>query len=209
MKMKENNPSLEEIDERLSSSLPSEPTDGLSVCQRACERLRDLALLKKQLEDELKQVNIAINKMQFEDLPSTFEKYHQMSAFELRANGNMPAMRVSLEEYYRANILASWDQDRRERAFEFLEKRGLGDLIKHELVVHIGLGEEKLYARVVRALRKVSGVVVQDIKSVPWNTLTSWLREVYESGEELGTDELDLIGGTVGKQVIIRAKKEK
>jgi hypothetical protein len=207
--MGNNNPSLEEVDERLTRSQSPEPTDGLSVCERASERLRDLELRKEQLQEELKQVNIAINKLQFEDLPRTFEKYGQMSAFELRARGNLPAMRVSIEDYYRANIVANWKEERREKAFKFLEKRGLGDLIKHELVVHIGLGEKKLYERVVKALSRVKGAAVMDVKSVPWNTLTAWLKEHYESGGELGTDELDLIGGTVGKQVIIKSKKER
>jgi hypothetical protein len=207
--MKENNPSLEDVDERLTRGQSPDLTDGLLVCMRASDKLRELELRRQQLQDELKQVNIAINKMQFEDLPRTFEKYNQMSAFELRAEGNKPAMRVSLEDHYYANISARWDEDRRERAFAYMEKQGLGDLIKHELVIHIGLGEKKLYARVVKALRRVSGIVVQDIKSVPWNTLTSWLKETYDSGEELGTDELDIIGGSVGKQVIIKPKKEK
>lgn len=117
-----------------------------------------------------------------------------------------------LEPYYYANIAADWDPARRRRAFEWLEEHGGGDLIKLNLTYGFRRGE----AALARWLRNLVGAFTRLLPGDPVDlpeptvreevhhqTLTAWLRERVEAGDEV---DLEVLGATVGSVVKVRSR---
>jgi hypothetical protein len=122
-----------------------------------------------------------------------------------------------LENYYHANIKADWPDAQRERAFAYLEKRGDGDLIKTQVVMMFGRTE--LWK--VRWLQATISLLAQELRkageeapeipepyiqmTIPWNTLTAFVKEQVELGAQL---DLDILGASVGQVVKIKKRKK-
>lgn len=146
------------------------------------------------------------------ELPDYLKSIHQdkigLSEFEVD---------LVMENYYHANIKADWPSEKREEAFTYLEDIGSGDLIKTEVVFLFGrkdLKKVRWLQAFIETLRhylaKVGGEPA-DIPeptvgmTVPWNTLTAWVKEQLEGG--LGVD-LEKVGATVGQVVKIKPRKK-
>jgi hypothetical protein len=89
---------------------------------------------------------------------------------------------------------------------DWLEANDAGDLIKNEVVAAFPRGAEdeaKLAADLLR--KRFQMAAVERRRTVHWATLTSWLKEVHQSGDTL--PPLDLIGGTIGRTVKITNTK--
>lgn len=122
-----------------------------------------------------------------------------------------------MEPYYHANIQADWPEEQREKAFNYLETRGDGDLIKTKLEMYFGRSELWKVRWIVATLRllagqlRLAGQETPDIPepfismAVPWNTLTAFVKEQVKAGKPL---ELDTIGATVGRVVKIKPRKK-
>lgn len=117
---------------------------------------------------------------------------------------------VLLEAYYHANISADWDSDRREVAFAHLDSVGGGDIIKTQLSLSAGRGEYDKMQRVAARVRQMlaeedlSAEMTMDL-SVPWNTLTAFVKEQVRAGTVI---DLEKLGATVGSTVKIKKRKE-
>jgi hypothetical protein len=144
--------------------------------------------------------------MEFVTLPDLFSQLN-LTHIGLAKEGNQPPYEAKLKDYYHATIKANWPDERREEALAWVENKGLGDIIKTVITVELGLGTEIIRDSVIQALKQ-SGVHFQEYRTVPWNTLTSALKEMYQRGETLSDNELQTIGATVGKQVKLTAKRE-
>lgn len=125
---------------------------------------------------------------------------------------------ITLSGFAKAGISADWDDERKEKGFTHLIKMGGGDLIRSDLVVSAGKDSleflEKFLMPVVAAVLETHdvGAVVSVKKTVPWNSLTSWVREYEEkraSDDEDTLPELDLdaLGATIGEIVKIKKRK--
>lgn len=122
-----------------------------------------------------------------------------------------------LENYYHANIASDWEPERREAAFKWLEESGNGDLIKTVLSMAFPRRE---YDRARVTYDLLCGLInmLMDAglmegeppepkieMTVPWNTLTAFVREQTEKGEAL---PLETLGATVGRIVKIKPRKK-
>ncbi len=135
---------------------------------------------------------------------------------------------VVMEAYYHANIKAEWPEEQRQKAFDWLEENGHGDLIKTEFYIqfprfmlpvarwlteHVaglrpeltlmeptGRGKNKTIKEVTKVV-EIPGAKVD--LGVPWNTLTAFVKEQVEKGAKL---PLDTLGATVGKIVKIKPR---
>lgn len=131
---------------------------------------------------------------------------------------------VVMEDYYHANIAADWEPERRQKAFDWLEKNGHGDLIKTEFSImfpRFMLPVARWLQEHVKTLRPVLKMTVLSGKkkvmkeqefeipeadvnlTVPWNTLTAFVKEQVTKGAKL---PLDTLGATVGKIVKIKPR---
>jgi hypothetical protein len=152
-----------------------------------------------ELEEQLKEQKQKFNKLVHEEVPSLF-----MEVGVDRVGIPELGYDVVMKDYYHANIAADWPDDRREAAFTWLEREGHGDIIR--LIVSVQFGREEYNkAMLCYDLLKKSGLQPTLQKSVPWNTLTAWLREQVERYARL--PPLELLGATVGKIVKLVERK--
>lgn len=180
--------------------------DKLDRLRGHLRRLRDLRAEKADLEERLRSANVAINEMCYRTLVDAFDECGAES-MGLLAEGNNPPFDVRVEPYYKANISAEWDQKRRDVAFAYLKSAGAGDLPRAVYTIGFGKDTERAQRAFEQLLRKNKIEFTRDL-SVPWNTLTSWVKEMIVDHGKM--PKLDLIGATVGRvAVVAKPKKEK
>lgn len=161
-------------------------------------------LLASKKADQLKLTQIT--------LPDLFTDVG-IDVLGLPAEGNLPAYDGRLTNYYHANIATDWEPEAKEKAFKYLadyrvdgENAGAEDMIKSLIIVQLGRGDRKMAKRVEAGLRKV-GVAFTSELSIPWNTLTAWVKEQIEVHKT--TPDLTVLGATVGKVVKLKERKDK
>lgn len=115
-----------------------------------------------------------------------------------------------IEPYYHANISKDWDDDRREAAFKYLEDMDSGDLIKSVLIITAARGDWEAMRKVAEQIDRLladAGIETQPSleKTVPWNTLTAFVKEQLRQGTAL---DLEMLGATVGSVVKIKKRKD-
>jgi hypothetical protein len=172
--------------------------------------IRELAMTARaaekkiaDLNDEIKRLESVIDRIMTRDLPE------KMDAIGLRnltiaAKGNMAAFTVTVKTMYSASIAASWDQERRRAAFDWLDSHGHGSLIKTDVVTTFPREHRSEVSQFVGQLDRDgrSYMVKEGVHSA---TLGAWLREMVERGS---TPPLDVIGGYVERQAVIKEERE-
>jgi hypothetical protein len=117
--------------------------------------------------------------------------------------------------YCHANIPKSWPVEQQERGFEVLEELDGGDLIR--VVVSVSFFKEELddAKELVEFLRtewpKANEHPAVMDKSVPWNSLTSFLKAYIrdETTDPLTDEQKEALGATIGTVARIKPRKEK
>lgn len=180
---------------------PSE--DVLSNIRERLREARDLQREKADLEGRLKEVNIKSFKLEHETLVDMFSEAG-IDKLGLPAEGNLPAYDTDLKPYYKAAILTDWEPERKAAAFKYLDDIGSGDLIKSVYIVALPRGNRGIALKVEKALSKLKVNFTSEL-SVPWNTLTAWVKESIEKRQT--TPNLDVLGATVGKVVNLKERK--
>ncbi len=147
------------------------------------------------LENSLKDMNEQLRVVSEEDLPSAM-KEAGLAKFTLE-----DGQEINIKPDYRVGIPAA----RREEAFEWLEDKGFGGLIKTVVGASFGKGEleraQKLAADLVK--KKFQVAIVRDVH---WQTLKAF---VSEQTLKLEPVPFDLFGVTPINRAVINAKKER
>ena len=76
---------------------------------------------------------------------------------------------------------------RREQALQWLRDQGLGDIIKNNVTVSFGKGEDDKAEQLLN-LAAENGFEPQQKSDVSWNTLTALYRERVEAGLDMPSD---------------------
>jgi hypothetical protein len=116
---------------------------------------------------------------------------------------------VVVENKYFANIPADWDEDRRNAAFDLVEEYGGGDMVTTVVSVAFGKGEKAVAEELKRRLEGLNWLEGRSVtlkQGIHWGTMSSWLREMYES-EESRKIPLEPINGDVGRVCKIKPRK--
>jgi hypothetical protein len=121
---------------------------------------------------------------------------------------------VVMEPFYHANIKAEWPEEQREAAFKWLEESKNGDMIKIEMVFLFPktmlLVAQWVAGQVAKLKIPASFKTKEKIpeptikKTVPWNTLTAFVKRQVEAGKEC---PLEVLGATVGSVVKVKPRK--
>ena len=181
--------------------------DQLKVLRSKARELRDIDREIEDVQTKLSDLNSKKQKMQFEELPELLNKAG-VDHVGLPAEGNLPAYDAKLKPYYRANIAADWEPERRQKAFDYLIKSGNEDLIKTTITIRLGRGDHKLLATIKRLLKPVMKKLDFAVDmAVQWNTLTSFLKNQIEVEKEVVP--LETLGASVGEIVELKPRKEK
>lgn len=182
-----------------------ESPDRLLALKNAVAELRDMELEKKDIEQQLHDVNVALYKVTRETLPELFASagVHNIG---LDGYGNLPAYTAKLDTEIRASISKDWPEEKRDAAFSWLAEQGAEDLIKATIIVSFDKTEIEAALELRRKLMKQEYDVTMDM-SVHHMTLSAWLRERW--AEKDLPPNIDTIGGYVGPVVKLIPVKEK
>lgn len=161
-----------------------------SVSDNDLRRVAALAARQAELEAEvagltekLGQVSRELRKVAESDLPEALLSCG-LTEFTL-SNGT----RVKLDEKHWASI----PKDNPEPGYRWLEKNGHGDVIKHDVTIRFGRGEDDLARDTVDAIRRLPGgnrFEIIDKKSVNPQTLSAFVREQVARGANLPYEDL-------------------
>jgi len=150
----------------------------------SAKKLSDKVIELKDLEDEILNAEASIKKLK--------EKALQLSAIEIPAMmEEMHITKLKLKDGESVEIKkiygASIPVDQKEEAFQWLRNNGLGDLIKNEITVTFGMGEDNKAASYVDLARGSGFEPIQKIGVNPM-TLKALVRERLESGQDVPAD---------------------
>ena len=159
-----------------------------SLIRQSIDLGKEVELAEKHLKD-LQQRKRTVDE---EDIPSLMD---QLGVESLTVDGN----KVSIDKYVSARI----PDDRREEAFSFIRSIGEGDIIKNEVVVGFGMGQDNIAGSVVDDLRN-NGLEPAQKTHIHPMTLRTWAKNRIEKGD---TIDFDLFGVYVGNRAKIRGAK--
>ena len=140
----------------------------------------------KKIEDEIAAIEEQLKKKKAEgdDISSRVipELLAEQGLSEIKlADGS----KVSVKKEFRATIPK--DELRREQALQWLRDQGLGDIIKNNVTVSFGKGEDDKAEQLLN-LAAEHGFEPQQKSDVAWMTLTALFRERIESGLDMPSD---------------------
>jgi hypothetical protein len=195
------------IDALLEGYVPRTPSeDQLEAIRKHAILARQFELDVADLEARLATTKANLNRLYHETLPDLMDAAG-IDHVGLPAEGNKPAVDLTLEPFYRANIAAAWPEEQRDAAFNALRQLGHDDLIKTEITTRFTREERALALRVLDTLRVQFGLDPALKENVHPQTLTAWLREQFEAHNPL--PPLDVIGATIGRIAKFKERKER
>jgi len=175
------------------------PDDLLQTITAAGLEARDITLQIESLELQIKELAGQLHVLTRQTLPDLMHQAH-MTKFTLTAQGNTPAYEITARPYIRANIAASWPEEKRAEAFQWLTANGHGDLIKTEASVSFPR-ENRATAIIIADQLREKGLHPQVDETVHSGTLSKWLKEATANGAVV---PLDIIGGDIGREAKLK-----
>ena len=157
--------------------------------------LSDKVIALKNLEDEIANAEKSVSKLkeqaktlsQFE-IPKMMEEMH-ITKLKLKDGES-----VEIKKIYGASI----PQEHQEAAFTWLRDHDLGDIIKNDITVTFGRGEDNKAAEYATLAQGQGYEPVQKIGVHP-QTLKAVVRERLESGREMPSDLFKTYAGNSTK----------
>ena len=143
--------------------------------------------------EENKHFKKALHKVTDELLPEALEELN-LQNFTLKDGSE-----ISVKPVYAASI----PKDRRTEAYDWLREQGDGDIIKNNVTVTFGKGEDQ-DAQAFMLMCGDQGFTPQQQEKIEPMTLKAWFREQVESGHAI---PLDLFGGFISQRAIIKRGK--
>ena len=161
----------------------------------AAKTLSDKVIELKRIEDEIQNAEESISKLkeqaktlsQFE-IPKMMEEMH-ITKLKLKDGES-----VEIKKIYGASI----PQQHQEAAFTWLRNNGLGDIIKNDITVTFGRGEDNKASEYATLAQGQGFEPVQKIGVHP-QTLKAVVRERLESGQEMPSDIIKTYAGNSTK----------
>ena len=161
----------------------------------SAKRLSDKVIELKDLEDEIANAEASIKKLK--------EQANQLSMVEIPAMmDEMQITKLKLKDGESVEVKkiygASIPKDKQEEAFTWLRNNGLGDIIKNDITVTFGKGEDNKAAQYAVLARGQGFEPVQKVGVNPM-TLKALVRERLESGQEMPSDLFNTFAGNQTK----------
>ena len=147
--------------------------------QSGDDRLRTLGERCEDLEEVRESIKSAKAKLKaLESIPTLLEELN-MKSVTLNTG-----TKVSVEEVYKAHI----SEDNQADAFAWLRENGFDDIIKNDIVVTFGRGEEDNASELYQRLRDEGQAPIQK-SGVHHSTLKAFVKEQIQKGVDLPRDK--------------------
>ena len=155
--------------------------DSVEVTNLAdeCQKLKDTEDMIKSAEKHLQDLKAKADDIGSRVIPELLAE-QGLTSLKL-ADGSS----VSVKKEYRCTLPK--DESRREQCYNWLRDNQLGDIIKNNVSVTFGRGEDDK-AQQLLDLAVANGFDPQQKSDVSWNTLTALFRERIESGLDMPSD---------------------
>ena len=161
----------------------------------AAKTLSDKVLKLKDLEDEISNAEESLNKLKEQarilsqiEIPAMMQEMH-ITKLKLKDGES-----VEVKPFYSAAIIP----EVQEQAFTWLRNNGLGDIIKNDITVTFGRGEDNKAAQYAVLARGQGFEPVQKVGVHP-QTLKAIVRERIESGLDMPSDLFKTYAGNSTK----------
>ena len=156
-----------------------EITTIAAECVKLKQKEDEIAALEEQLKNK---------KAEADDIGSRVipELLAEQGLSEIKlADGS----KVSVRKEFRATVPK--DDMKREAALQWLRDQGLGDIIKNNVTVSFGKGEDDKAEQLLN-LAAENGFEPQQKSDVAWNTLSALYQERVEAGLDMPSDSFSL-----------------
>ena len=144
-----------------------------------CQKLKNIEDEISRTEETLKNLKATADDIGSRVIPELLAE-QGLSSIKL-ADGSS----VTVKREYRCTLPK--EDDRRELAYKWLRDQSLGDIIKNNVSVTFGRGEDNK-AQQLLDLAASNGFNPQQKSDVAWNTLTALFQERVESGLDMPSD---------------------
>jgi hypothetical protein len=144
-----------------------------------CQKLKNIEDEISRTEEILKNLKVTADDIGSRVIPELLAE-QGLSSIKL-ADGSS----VTVKREYRCTLPK--EDDRRELAYNWLRDQNLGDIIKNNVSVTFGRGEDNK-AQQLLDLAASNGFNPQQKSDVAWNTLTALFQERVESGLDMPSD---------------------
>ena len=156
-------------------------TDEVKEISQACQKLTSQNKKVEDLQNLLKQEEEEARRLSEEVIPTLMQQAG-VSSIKLD-NGTS----VEVSPYYYAKI----SEDRKAEAFQWLRENDHGDLIKNNVSVSFGKGEDSNAVNLKSEL-EAKGLVVDQKQDVHWQTLRGFVKEQIEKNKTIPSETFGL-----------------
>ena len=168
-------------------------SENLKLLSNEVQKMESLVSEIEGIEDKLKQRKKDLELLSGEIIPT------MMSEMGLSQLKLMDGSQIDVKPFYNATIT----QANKEAAYNWLRSNGLGDIIKNEVVVSFGRGEDNKAAEYAE-LAKGQGLQPTQKLMVEPMTLKALVRERIEAGKPMPAEIFSVF---VGNKTTIKRKK--
>ena len=166
-------------DQMINDSKDFLDTVEVTTIAQECINLKKIEDEIAELEERLKDKKSDADHISSKVIPELLAE-QGLSEIKL-ADGS----KVSVRKEFRATLPK--DEVRRDAAYKWLRDQGLGDIIKNNVSVTFGKGEDDK-AKQLLNLAVENGFQPSQKSDVAWNTLTALFQERVESGLDMPSD---------------------
>lgn len=174
-----------------AESLESVDTDTTKSLSNLVKQLQEVNSNIEEAEAHLKKLKQEKHQLSVESIPALMD---EMGVDRLDVDG----VSVQLGSFVSASIPA----DRRNEAYDWLRENGLDDIIKNEVILGFGRGEDETAQKIMLDLEN-RGFHPEAKTHIHAMTLKAFVRERVENGLPI---DLDLFGAFVGKTANVKRK---
>ena len=178
-----------------------EETQALNLDADNLINVSNLAKEVLKAEEEINALEAVLNEKKKEHrnlvenrIPAAMQEIG-MSNFTM-ADGST----IEVKPFYSASI----PKDRKGEAFEWLRIHGYDDIIKNQVSVQFGRGEDGDASGLIRVIRE-NGMIPLQTEKIESQTLRAWVREMVEQGVKFPTE---LFGAFCGTKANIKSSKQ-
>jgi len=168
-------------------------SENIKSLSNEVQKMESLVKEIEGIEENLKKKKKDLDVISAEVIPT------MMSEMGLSQLKLMDGSMIDVKPFYNATITVA----NRESAFNWLRQNGLGDIIKNEMVVSFGRGEDNKAAEYAELAKSQGLQPAQKLKVEPM-TLKALVRQRIEAGKEMPTEIFSIF---VGNKTTIKRKK--
>ena len=168
-------------------------SENIKSLSNEVQKMESLSKEIEDIEENLKKKKKDLDVISGEVIPT------MMSEMGLSQLKLMDGSQIDVKPFYNATITV----DNRESAFNWLRQNGLADIIKNEMVVSFGRGEDNKAAEYAELAKSQGLQPAQKLKVEPM-TLKALVRQRIEAGQEMPTEIFSIF---VGNKTTIKRKK--